>query len=344
MKLNSIGILLAVMVMQACGTTRNSVSGNKTMWVSGYKTQCDPGAGKGECLLVTNDSNLAEATWENFYSNIEGFNFEPDFLQRIEVKVTEFSGTKIAADRSSLKYTLVKVLEKKQDTRWDLQGDWTLNKINGDMLKNTDEIPNVSIDLKKNQFSGHNGCNSFSGVITNVTTDKLNFEKVLSTLRDCMDMPISDVFDAAVKNIYSYKVNDNILSFYNKANQEVLSFTKKQNTTAIMRIHDIYVAVKINGQLIPRRDEMPRLELNLNTMEVFGNNGCNEVNGKITAVSETNITFGNMASTRKMCQDMVLPGKFDQALQQTASYKFENLHLTLYDSDGKELITFLKVD
>lgn len=51
-----------------------------------------------------------------------------------------------------------------------------------------------------------------------------------------------------------------------------------------------------------------------------------------------------MAMTRKMCQDMVVPGKFDQALQATASYKFEDLHLTLYDKEGKDLITFLKVD
>ena len=44
------------------------------------------------------------------------------------------------------------------------------------------------------------------------------------------------------------------------------------------------------------------------------------------------------------CRDMVLPGKFDQALQATFSYKFEDLHLTLYDKEGKELISFLKVD
>ncbi len=198
--------------------------------------------------------------------------------------------------------------------------------------------------MNKSQFAGNNGCNSFSGVIHNVTSDKLLFENVLTTLRDCMDMPLTDAFDAAVKDIYVYKVENNTLSFCNKANEEVLSFTKKQVETADIRIHDIWVAINIEGEKVGQRDEMPRLELNLNTMEVFGNNGCNEFNGKIKSVTQKNISFGMMGMTRKMCRDMVLPGKFDQALQKVVSYKFANLHLTMYGKDGKELIKFLKVD
>jgi heat shock protein HslJ len=344
MNLKTIVLLVTVLVMQGCGTKKNAHLGNKTMWVSGYKTECDAGAGKGECLLVTTDADLAEAKWQNFYTNIEGFNFEPGLLQKIEVKVAELPGAEIAADQSSLKYTLVKVLEKKEDRRWDLQGDWSLNKIKGVNLKSTDEVPHLSIDLNKNQFSGNNGCNSFSGIIHNVTSDKLLFENVLTTLRDCMDMPLTDEFDGAVKDIYVYKMENNTLSFYNKANEEVLSFIKKQVSTADIRIHDIYVAVKINGEAVGQREEMPRFEINLNTMEVFGNNGCNQFNGKITSVTEKKITFGVMGMTRKMCRDMDIPAKFDKALQKVASYKFADLHLTMYDKDGKELIIFLKVD
>lgn len=126
----------------------------------------------------------------------------------------------------------------------------------------------------------------------------------------------------------------------------------KKNTTlentlvsrADIRIHDIYVAIAIDGEAINKRDEMPRFEINLNTMEVFGNNGCNEFNGKVTSVTERNSSLGTTTMTRKMCRDMEIPAKFDKALQQTASYKFENLHLTLYGKEGKELIKFLKVD
>ena len=111
-----------------------------------------------------------------------------------------------------------------------------------------------------------------------------------------------------------------------------------------LRIHDIYVAIKINGEKLERRVEMPRLELNLNTMQVFGTNGCNEFNAKIIAVTKKNISFSDLARTRKKCLDMAIPKKFDQALQKVTSYKYEYLHLTMYDKDGKELVTFLKVD
>lgn len=344
MYLKTLGIVLTVFMLQACSTKKNANLETQIMWVSGYKTECDAGAGKKQCLIVSKTTDLAEAKWEYFYNNIDGFNFEDGLLQKIEVKVEEMNINKIAVDRSSLKYSLLKVLEKKEDNRMDLQGEWILNKLNGANLATGADMMHVKIDLNKNQFSGNNGCNSFSGVINNVTFDKLTFDNVTSTLRDCMDTPIPDEFDAAVKNIDRHKVNNNTLTFYNVEKKELLSFTKKQTSAAVMRIHDIYVAVKINGEPISRRDEMPRLELNLNTMEVFGNNGCNPFNGKITSVSETDIAFGGMAMTRKTCQDMILPGKFDGALQKTVGYKFEDLHLTFFDKDGKELVVFLKVD
>ena len=110
------------------------------------------------------------------------------------------------------------------------------------------------------------------------------------------------------------------------------------------KIHDIWVAIEINGNPIEKREKMPRLELNLNTMEVFGNNGCNSISGKITAVTEQKITFGPLISTRMMCEEMKVPDAFDQAMQKTVSYKHANLNLTFYDNQGKELMKFLKVD
>lgn len=344
MNLKTIGILLTVVVMQSCGTTKNAVSGNQTMWVSGFKTECDAGAGKGECMLVTTDSNLAEAKWKNFYSTIDGFKIEPGIVQKIEVKVTELSGSELAADRSSLRYTLVKVLEKKNDTRMELQGDWTLKRIEGSSTKFGTDVPRINFDLAQNQVSGSDGCNNFSGMILNLNTNLIQLSRMISTLRACMDVPITAEFGVAFQNIHSYKIKDATLTFFDDSNKELMSFIKKPISVADTRIHDIYVAVEINGEAIGKRDQMPRFEINLNTMEVFGNNGCNEFNGKITSVNHSNISFGRMAMTRMMCRDMIVPGKFDQALQQTASYTYENLYLKLYDKNGKEILKFLKVD
>lgn len=344
MNLKTIGILLTVVIMQGCGVKKNAHLGTKTMWISGYQTICDARAGKSECMLVSTKDNLAEAKWENFYNTIAGFTFEPGFLQKVEVSVEELPVAEIAADRSSLNYTLIKVLEKKKDVRVALEGSWTLNKIDGLEVKTSTELPILHVDLKSNQISGNNGCNNFSRMIQKIDLEQIQIGHGLTTLKSCIDNPIATTFDKALAKIISYKVDNNKLSFYDENKNEVLTWMQKPTAGADIRIHDIYVAVEINGEKISKRDEMPRFEINLNSMQVFGNNGCNEFSGAIKAVTEQKISFGAIASTRKMCRDMEVPAKFDKALIQTASYKFEDLHLSLYDNNGKELIRFLKVD
>lgn len=344
MQLKTFAIVLTVLILQACGTKKNAGTENKMLWISGYKTECNAGAGKAACLVVSSESDLAEAKWDYFFSAIEGFNFEPGFLQKIEVQVIALSANQVAADRSSLRYKLVKVLEKRKDPRLELQGDWTLTKMNDVVLKASDAMPFLQIDLFKNQVSGSDGCNSFSNIIQKVSLSSIDFGQVISTLKACKDISTATEFDQAFVTIKSYNVVDNVLYLLNEKKKVILIFNKKLIITADKRIHDIFVAEKINGEIIGRREEMPRLEINLTTMKIYGTDGCNHFNGSINNVSETEIAFSSLASTRKMCPDMILPRKFDQALEQTSSYKFENLHLTLFDKDGKAVITFLKVD
>ena len=67
------------------------------------------------CLLVKKEG---QAEWEFFYSNIEGFNYEPGYEYVLEVKVDKVENP--AADQSSLKYTLVKQISKEQKTSENL--------------------------------------------------------------------------------------------------------------------------------------------------------------------------------------------------------------------------------
>ena len=61
------------------------------------------------CMQVRHS---VQGQWELFYSQIEGFNFEPGYRYRLKVKVTELEN--VPADASSLRYTLVEQLEKKK--------------------------------------------------------------------------------------------------------------------------------------------------------------------------------------------------------------------------------------
>ncbi|WP_432670427.1 META domain-containing protein [Flavobacterium sp. SM2513] len=344
MKLKTIAILLTTVLMQSCATTNTTTFENKTILVGGYKTECETGRDKRECLMVSYETDLAEAKWEYFHGTFENFAFEPGILQKIKVKTPIIPRGTPVEERFSPTYTVVKVLKRSKDVRWNLQGDWTLTSISDVDVEQNKETPRISFDLTKNRVSGNNGCNNFGGIIHDVASSTIKLERTLGTLRACIDMPLADQFDVAFDKIRSYKIADNQLQFFDARGNMVFTFSKTLLSTADTRIHDIWVAIKINGKEVPKREEMPRMELNLNTMQLFGNNGCNEYAGKITLATEKKITFGPVATTRKMCRDMELPAKFDKALQQAASYKYEKLHLKIYDEKGKELITLLKVD
>lgn len=88
-----------------------SCNGNKAvdaekMTVASQQGDC-VGVAPMKCLLVKKDG---QADWEFFYNSIEGFNYEPGYEYVLEVKAEKIENP--AADQSSLKYTLVKVVSK----------------------------------------------------------------------------------------------------------------------------------------------------------------------------------------------------------------------------------------
>lgn len=84
-------------------------------WVSGSKAECSAGAGKMQCLRVSPNADLRQAKWQYFYAPIEGFVFEEGFLKKIEVQATPLDPKTVPAGASSIRYTLIKELEKVAD-------------------------------------------------------------------------------------------------------------------------------------------------------------------------------------------------------------------------------------
>ena len=114
-------------------------------------------------------------------------------------------------------------------------------------------------------------------------------------------------------------------------------------------LNDIWIATSIGGTAIninPETDgiEAPMMEIKLADMQYTGTDGCNRFMGGITELDEESIHFGIATGTRKMCMDMMIPDQFNKALPLVASYKQEDLILTLFNEEGEELIQFKKVD
>lgn len=120
--------------------------------------------------------------------------------------------------------------------------------------------------------------------------------------------------------------------------------SKKTSHEVNQRLHDIWIAKRINGNSITESNNRPTLEINLKQGEIYGSDGCNNYKANITSTSDTAIAFGPLASTRKMCQDMTNSSLFNHAMNNVKSYKIDGLKLIFYNAKEIELLAFSKGD
>ena len=109
-----------------------------------------------------------------------------------------------------------------------------------------------------------------------------------------------------------------------------------------MRLHDIWALRAIDGNMIDvgNFQKHPVLEIHLNDMKIFGNDGCNTMFGSIETLDEKTIVFGAIGGTKMACSNMELSSKYTSGLEKTKTYKLDGLQLYLYDADGNELLRF----
>lgn len=98
------------LIITACSSTKNTVR-----YTIASKTVNCIGEGPQKCLLVKKGN---VNSWEYFYSQIEGFNYEEGFEYILEVKENKRDNP--PADRSSIQYVLVKEISKTKKDSKDL--------------------------------------------------------------------------------------------------------------------------------------------------------------------------------------------------------------------------------
>ncbi|MBF4493311.1 META domain-containing protein [Flavobacterium sp. JLP] len=121
---------------------------------------------------------------------------------------------------------------KKSDSVSKLEGSWELNYITGPRIAFDGLYPNkkpaINFNIKENQVSGNNSCNSFTGKLS-VTQNKIDFKQPMAvTKMMCMDGQGEQVFMAALQKITSYNITDdgktlNLIS----GDIAMMRFTKK---------------------------------------------------------------------------------------------------------------------
>ncbi len=103
-----IGLLAVLLVVASCKSSNSDAEASVTYWINSSKVPCE-GVAPMECLEVRQSES---ADWQLFYSEIEGFDYQPGYLYRIKVREEKRDPEDVPADASSIRYILVSVEEK----------------------------------------------------------------------------------------------------------------------------------------------------------------------------------------------------------------------------------------
>jgi len=183
------------------------------------------------CLQVQKSENLEWENWQFFYSDIEGFEFEPGYIYKLSVREKQLKAQNIPADSSSKKYTLLKVLKKMPDARLRINDIWMLESIKNKKIEFEQDnarkkLAQIEFSVAEMRVTGNDGCNNFFGGIKTLTEDAITFTPFGSTKMACMDTDLPDQFNKALFQVSKYKIENLRLHLLNEGNETMLSFKK----------------------------------------------------------------------------------------------------------------------
>jgi len=103
------------------------------------------------------------------------------------------------------------------------------------------------------------------------------------------------------------------------------------------RLNDIWVLTLFGDRQLEARDfrnGLPVLEFHLNDNRVVGSTGCNQISGNVR-IRGSNITIGQLATTRMACPNMAFEQEFLAAMtNKSFQYSIDAGRLMLTDDNG----------
>ena len=216
---------LLILLTVACTPEEEVTS---TFWVNSFRSTCDAGAGKMQCLLIDKSDSIS-GNWNYFYSNIQNFNYQEGYIYQIKVKVDTLEASQTPADASNIQYTLAEVLSKTFDKKTILNDIWALETIQGETieLNENDERPRLEISIRDRRVIGFDGCNNLAGAISELTEEKLVVTSVVSTEKACLNAPpYEKAFPTALVLTTHYKIEGTTLTLIDKQGNPTATFRK----------------------------------------------------------------------------------------------------------------------
>jgi heat shock protein HslJ len=324
------------------GAAEMGAATEKTLYVGAELVDC-VGVGPMKCMLVKENP---EDDYQFFYSEIEGFTFEPGFTYELRVLVEPVANA--PADASNLKYTLVEVVSQEPaeagaavaaPAAASLEGStWQLVSVAdaGGVVTTVPEGVEATATFADGRVSGSGGCNNYSAAYT-LDGDSLTILPGPMTMMACPEpqMTVEQQFMAALAATASYHIAGEELHLLNADGQVVATFAvlEPASLTGVTWVATMYN----NG-----REAVVSLLADTEITAVFdaegkvgGTAGCNRYFAGYTTDGAT-IAIEPPASTRKMCSEEIMQqeAQYLAALPTAATFTIQGDELELRTAEG----------
>ena len=223
-------ILAILLIIVSCATHKTNKSNEYIYWVNSAKVPCE-GVGAMQCLKVQKSDSLHSEEWQLFYSTIDGFDYQPGYIYKLKISEEKIDKENVPADASSIKFKLIKVLEKKQDVRLRINDIWVIESIEGEVIEknsvnNRQKTAQIEFHIADMKIMGNDGCNNFFGSIKNIDAEKLVLSPLAGTKMACIGTKIPDKFNVALSKVSRYKIKNLHLILFDDSGNELLNFKK----------------------------------------------------------------------------------------------------------------------
>lgn len=122
--------------------------------------------------------------------------------------------------------------------------------------------------------------------------------------------------------------------------------TSNNAATSTSALNGEWKITEVNGQNITKTKNPNEAFIGFDVAKksMYGSTSCNSFFGELNAdANKGTISFGNVGSTRMMCEDIKTEEQVLKAVNETKSYELKGgKKLTLKSADGKVLMTLQK--
>ena len=222
-------------------------------------------------------------------------------------------------------------------TVWKLTGDSMAG-----LVSSVPENVQVTIEFKSGQVSGVSGCNQYGGSYTAGSDGSMSFGQFHSTVMGCLSdvAAVEHAYMEALGKVTTFSVDGTLtLTGSGKA----LTYDRAPPVQSVELVGTQWNLTSIvSGTTVSSVPEGVQATLVLDADgSASGSGGCNTFHGTYQT-SGSELTFGPLASTKKLCAEdvMAVEQPYLAALQSAAVYTIAGDALTIDDASGDPVLEF----